>query len=290
MTRQEKAARNEKIAALRRENWSMADIAERFGITQSCVSIICKNIGLGGKRSFKKPRYNPEKRSAQTIKGREADEPRRIKLIEERLPGFEYFGNFTGSDGTADIRCKKCGTVITRSWVAIRHGNVACDVCRAEATAAKKAQGKAAQEAAKEAKAKAQKLKKFFTQNQEQLELRCCAKCGAWFVPKRKAQQCCSRRCAESLNNTRKKDRRLRLLGGYNEEITLPRLYQRDGGICYLCGKPCNWQDFEIRDDGTFIAGDWYPSIDHVVALHDGGAHAWDNVRLAHRWCNSKKH
>lgn len=289
MTRQEKAARNEKIAALRRENWSMADIAERFGITVSCVSIICKNIGLGGKRSFKKPRYNPEKQSAQTIKGREADEPRRIKLIEERLPGFEYFGNFTGSDGTADIRCKKCGTVITRSWVAIRHGNVACDVCRAEASAAKKAQEKAAQEAAKEAKAKAQKLKKFFTQNQEQLELRCCAKCGAWFVPKRKAQQCCSRRCAESLNNTRKKDRRLRLLGRYNEEITLPRLYQRDGGICYLCGKPCNWQDFEIRDDGTFIAGDWYPSIDHVVALHDGGAHAWDNVRLAHRWCNSKK-
>lgn len=289
MTRQEKAARNEKIAALRRENWSMADIAERFGITESCVSTICKKFGLGGCKSSKKGTYNACKRAEHTVHMRKDDEPRRIQLIEERLPGFEYIGNFTGSDGTADIRCKKCGTVITRSWVAIRHGNVACDVCRAEASAAKKAQEKAAQEAAKEAKAKAQKLKKFFTQNQEQLELRCCAKCGAWFVPKRKAQQCCSRRCAESLNNTRKKDRRLRLLGGYNEEITLPRLYQRDGGICYLCGKPCNWQDFEIRDDGTFIAGDWYPSIDHVVALHDGGAHAWDNVRLAHRWCNSKK-
>lgn len=289
MTRQEKAARNEKIAALRRENWSMADIAERFGMTASCVSTICKNFGLGGKRSFKKSTYNPEKRSAQTIKHREADEPRRVKLIEERLPEFEYIGNFTGSDGTADIRCKKCGTVITRSWVAIRHKQVACEVCRAKATVAKKAQEKAAQEAAKEAKAKARKLK-VFTQNQEQLELRCCAKCGSWFVPKRRNQQCCSRRCAESLNNTRKKDRRLRLLGGYNEAITLPRLYQRDGGVCYLCGKACDWQDFEIRDDGTFIAGDWYPSIDHVVALHDGGAHEWDNVRLAHRWCNSKKH
>lgn len=109
MTRQEKAARNEKIAALRRENWSMADIAERFGITQSCVSIICKNIGLGGKRSFKKPRYNPEKRSAQTIKGREADEPRRIKLIEERLPGFEYFGNFTGSTGRQTSAARSAG-------------------------------------------------------------------------------------------------------------------------------------------------------------------------------------
>jgi len=42
-------------------------------------------------------------------------------------------------------------------------------------------------------------------------------------------------------------------------------------------------------DGDTFIAGNMYPSIDHVVPLSRGGLHEWGNVKLAHRICNSIK-
>lgn len=285
MTRQEKQERNERIVELRKENKSIAELSELFGLTESAISVICNRYNLGGKRSQK--RGAPPKK--WTAKEYDRDEPRRIKLVEEKLPGFEYVGNYTGTDGMADIRCKTCGTILTRSWVTIRHSSVSCDVCRRMEAEIQRTVEKEAKAKAEQARI-AEKRLRVFTAKQWQPELRCCAKCGAWFIPKRQYQQCCSTVCAERINNARKKDKRLRKLGTYNESITLPRLYERDGGVCHICGEPCDWQDFEIREDGTFIAGNSYPSIDHVVALHDGGAHEWANVKLAHRLCNSKKH
>ena len=70
--------------------------------------------------------------------------------------------------------------------------------------------------------------------------------------------------------------------------ITLNELYERDNGICKLCGHPCDWEDY-TRSGETFIAGDYYPSIDHIKPLSKGGEHNWSNVQLAHRICNSIK-
>ena len=39
----------------------------------------------------------------------------------------------------------------------------------------------------------------------------------------------------------------------------------------------------------TFISGNNYPSIDHVIPVSKGGTHTWDNVKLAHRHCNTMK-
>ena len=50
-----------------------------------------------------------------------------------------------------------------------------------------------------------------------------------------------------------------------------------------------DWLDFERRDNGVFIAGRNYPSVDHVIALANGGKHSWENVRLAHCKCNTEK-
>ena len=71
-------------------------------------------------------------------------------------------------------------------------------------------------------------------------------------------------------------------------DITIQKLYRRDNGICYLCGGLCDWNDKEIREN-TIVCGNQYPSIDHVMPLSKGGLHSWDNVRLAHRICNSLK-
>lgn len=100
----------------------------------------------------------------------------------------------------------------------------------------------------------------------------------------------CSDECARK--ETIKRDharRRARIRGSMvDRDITLTAVVERDNGICHLCGKQVNEEDYIIRH-GAFICGNWYPSIDHVIPLSKGGKHSWDNVRLAHRICNSVK-
>jgi 5-methylcytosine-specific restriction endonuclease McrA len=55
-----------------------------------------------------------------------------------------------------------------------------------------------------------------------------------------------------------------------------------------LCGEKCNWDDIEYKD-GKAKAGESYPSIDHIIPLSKGGTQSWENVKLAHRHCNSIK-
>jgi hypothetical protein len=211
---------------------------------------------------------------------------RRKAVVAERCKGFEYAGNYTGSNGTADIKCTVCGDVTTRSWVSIRHGNVRCRHCEELEIVRKQ------QRAEDEKKRKA--VQSYFVRqariNSKQLEMRVCLHCGKVFLADGRISYC-STRCAKATNNSIKKDRRLRKLkaANYDSTISLPRVYDRDNGVCYLCGGLCDWNDYEWRGK-DFIAGDNYPSVEHVVALHDGGSHTWDNVRLAHRICNSLKH
>lgn len=68
----------------------------------------------------------------------------------------------------------------------------------------------------------------------------------------------------------------------------LKKIYERDKGICYICGKKCDYEDYTYRGN-TFIAGNYYPSIDHVIPLIKGGTDTYDNLKLAHRICNSIK-
>ena len=73
-----------------------------------------------------------------------------------------------------------------------------------------------------------------------------------------------------------------------DKDINLVDLFKKSNGVCYLCGKPCDTED-RREVNGTIICGDMYPSIDHVIPLARGGKHSWNNVRLAHRICNSLK-
>ena len=77
------------------------------------------------------------------------------------------------------------------------------------------------------------------------------------------------------------------------DTISLRKLYARDGGVCWLCGKMCDYEDKEYRvsesGHGYLATGPNYPSVDHIVPLSKGGTHTWSNVKLAHKHCNSKK-
>ena len=81
--------------------------------------------------------------------------------------------------------------------------------------------------------------------------------------------------------------RRNKYLTG-DKSITLEKLYNRDKGVCKICGGLCDYNDYEIKD-GTIIVGNNYPSIDHIKPISKGGSHTWDNVQLSHKLCNSIK-
>lgn len=217
-----------------------------------------------------------------TKEEREARELERRKAVVERCDGFEYVGNYTGSEGTADIKCLKCGTVTTRSWSAIRHAKVRCEDCRGAEAEHKKA---------KEQQRKAdEKDAVFFAADRKQTEIRICPECGKAFLPRFERQMRCSTKCYTKTHNRVKWYRRKRKIdvATMDKTITLRAVYEKDGGTCYLCGQPCDWNDF-LESEDAFVAGDLYPSIDHVQPLSRGGRHAWENVRLAHRRCNSLK-
>lgn len=84
------------------------------------------------------------------------------------------------------------------------------------------------------------------------------------------------------------KAKRRGLIADGDSSINLKELFERDNGICGICGKPCNWSDYTIQD-GAIVVGYDYPSVDHIIPLNKGGSHTWDNVQLAHKYCNSYK-
>lgn len=117
-----------------------------------------------------------------------------------------------------------------------------------------------------------------------------CRHCGKPFKTTFKGSKCfCSDECRDASIKLQRKNGKHRLKGKIvDKDITLKKVATRHKNICALCGEMVEWSDFSIRD-GFFIAGERYPSIDHIIPLSVGGVHAWDNVQLAHMGCNSAK-
>jgi hypothetical protein len=58
------------------------------------------------------------------------------------------------------------------------------------------------------------------------------------------------------------------------QKISVDAIWARDHGICHLCG---NWVPLPEA------------SRDHVKPRHHGGKTTWNNIKLAHRNCNSRR-
>lgn len=110
-----------------------------------------------------------------------------------------------------------------------------------------------------------------------------CIVCGKEYETYNPAQKTCSKECGKRLKHAHK-HKRIPKSQLVDKDITLEALYKRDFGVCYLCGKPCDWNDKK-----DMIVGPTYPSIDHMIPISRGGLHAWTNVKLAHFECNWKK-
>lgn len=114
-----------------------------------------------------------------------------------------------------------------------------------------------------------------------------CRVCGKTFLSKYNSKFC-SDECRKIWANGRY-DRRIKKNGKPDYSINLKRLYKRFDGICQICGVSCDYNDYRLDDNGYFITGNMYPSVDHIKPIAKGGLHTWDNVQLAHMKCNSKK-
>lgn len=275
MTHKEKEIRNLEIVAKRHAGKSMSELAEEYGLTETGIHHICKRYGVAGKMSNRKAQ--PKEYRNQYTSGKFDREANAIRYINERTPNFEYAGNFTGIDGYVDLKCKTCGTVITKSFVSVRHGTARCEVCYQRELDEHAEKKKKERRVQAEKDRQSRKFKRLFEMEIEQATFKQCPICNSLFIGNRVY---CSEKCRHQ-NKWQMKD-------GYRYQFPLEEVYKRDNGICYLCGEPCDWNDYEVKD-GVIVYGNNYPSRDHVVPKSIGGSNTWDNIRLAHRICNSLK-
>ena len=265
--------RDQKIVDLRENGYSFGKIAKAFNLSNKRIRQICEQRGAV---------YNP---CVNQYKKQSAAEEK--TYVESFLNGsFLYVCGFVDSEHKVTIKCATCGHVFERSMVSIRHGAVT--ICPACVERKKKEQQEriAAEKAERERISKENRERKLRDQESERAGRKrtaVCQECGKLFITYRANAICCSPECTKHRANSRHdkriaKDKRI-------DKITVKELYKKDAGICWICGGKCNLDDYITRD-GTIICGDNYPSIDHIVPVCEGGADAWDNVRLAHRRCN----
>jgi 5-methylcytosine-specific restriction endonuclease McrA len=139
------------------------------------------------------------------------------------------------------------------------------------------------------------------------IKSRQCAVCGVKFKPKNdKAKYCClvcchkgvtakaharhgiasvdeprRRRQARRRRASQNRWRKLACVGGTLEAGRWKRIGERDGWVCWLCS--------DEVDPSAPLNSKYAPTADHVVPLDQGGSDGDDNLRLAHRSCNSRR-
>ena len=209
-------------------------------------------------------------------------------------------GKYKGCKKCYEKHCKKCGSII----IGYRKNDICSKCKKKQKTNEKKKKciycGKEfsyckndmCQECIEEFKKMRELYKKTIQESKKEYKTQICECCGKEFYPRRHGTKYCSERCARKASNKRKdilRDKRLKENGEIDNSITLEKLYKRDNGICKICGGKCNYDDYRRDENNSFIVGNDYPSIDHIIPISKGGQHTWDNVQLAHIICNSIK-
>lgn len=274
--------RQKEVLELRKQGKCCVEIADLLGIERTNVKVIAKKIGMPFSEQEIQKSIEIGKKKALKIQFGDINDVQ-IRFIEDHHPSFIWVSGTHGGNDFMELKCRKCNSVIRKSAVTVRKAKtINCPVC------SKIHKQEQIQERENERiKREQAKIERFWSQNFEQasFNMKECPECGLLFIGKYKY---CSDDCKrKSLN--RKMDQRIRKKYKSNTDITLKKLFNRDKGVCWLCGDKCDYEDYSRDEKGSFIAGKNYPSIDHVYPLSKGGVHSWNNVRLAHFYCNTIK-
>lgn len=250
----------ETIRALVEEGKHYDEIAEAFNTDRKTITRYCHANGI----------YATPKPIEKGVY-KESDA---INALAKYNTDWKYIGGYTGSDGFMIIK-HSCGYIVRKSCISIRHNPARCEVC--EAIERKNREVKRKQQAAKQ-----REVTEFFkpVKQHKQIKAKECPICGCFFYGgKTHCSEDCSAEARKHYDNTKKRRRYIKSWTPESKTISLRKLYERDNGVCWLCGEHCNY-DAGTNDND-------YPSIDHVVPIAMGGKDEWKNIRLAHRYCNS---
>jgi len=213
--------------------------------------------------------------------------------IKERTNNqFELVNRISTSNGESKllIRCSVCGSEKTIGASSIRGTNtIRCVDCDVQKTKDRHRYEKEQREALKTIERNKRKTQSAF---------RFCGDCGLVILTgqkkfcddclikhEKRVQQTYSRE--QSRRADMKRRARMRKVK-HDKGLTKEKLYERDNGICYLCGRVCDWNDGKW-ENGVFKVGKTYPTVEHLVPIIKGGNDTWDNVKLACVSCNARK-
>lgn len=288
LTHQQSRELKKQIVEYRKQNHMIKECMEHFGVSRCFVRIACRNVQWDWVRDMEAMSKGGIK-GAQKANGNHPErEEKALATMHRYYPQWVYHSGFQHVDCSVMMRHSECGKISPQSFVSIRKGwELHCSHC----LALNKQQEQARQMIGKEVRAIQRRNRQRLQQKRntlKQLERnqKRCVVCGSWTD----GNAYCSKKCANHMSSARHEARRRAKIQAVlvDNDITLQKLYKRDKGICYLCGDVCDWNDSKTIN-GVFIAGEKYPSIDHVRPLALGGCHAWNNVKLAHRHCNTVK-
>ena len=273
-----------RVVKLRNKGLGYRSIANELGLTRDKVRYYCKKSGISGYKY--KDKYK--------VKKEMTDEERELKFVErfnEKFIGFKYYSSFISVDKPFICVCETCGITQERNAQCVRREKeLECSNCikigAIERTSKERARAKVLSDIKRGIR-----LVKVRERRERDL-VGVCIECCVTFVGNRKGKKYCSEACSmRTMNRTRELRRRTKLKenGSVDLSITLISLIGKDNNTCHICKAVCDKEDYTKTDEGHFITGRMYPSIDHVIPVNKGGTHTWDNVKLAHHYCNTIK-
>lgn len=277
------------IAELRRQGKSIFEIREITGKDAKIISDKCRDIGLRiTEEEIKETRRRDSERKAH-------DEDYVRNYVHEKSEGrFEYVSGYINMDSSATLRCTRCGKEQERPFSGLRKmkGRMLCRYCEkpsyilSEEEKERRAEEQEHKRIEREKKKFEAERRRYINASGNQMSFNVCEGCGMLIGNKFKWCDACSKK---RQNKYKEITRRVKIKNALvDSDITIDKLLRRDGYVCHICGKLCDKNDY-IQTEKAFIAGNYYPSIDHVIPLAKGGLHSWDNVKIAHRICNSYK-
>lgn len=260
----------QKIIELRKQNLGYKVIANKLGLTRDKVRAICLKNNLGGVKSeiikTKKIKQDKPKPTVCINCGKN------IIHVNKRGPYSKY----------CSTECRREYDKQTkRQRAENKEYKNTCEYCNSKFNSRNKSTKYCSEEC---------KKKGYYSEEKE------CKYCGYVFKTTFENRVYCSENCKKKMINlrnnqigTKRRDEKIKLNGRIDKDITLIKIYNKNNGICAICGDICDYDDYKKTEEGYFIAGEDYPSIDHIIPVSKGGTHTWNNVQLAHRRCNTLK-
>lgn len=247
-----------KAVRLVRSGMSDYQVADILGVHHGTVGRWARAAGIVRGKGGGCVARNNSRRNAETRQRIESAIGDRFEVVD------------VGTSRWSTLRCRACGTEFRRK-VDPRYPTT-CPECHRRETERREIERRE-----REGKrALMQRLVNLLAYEHE------CPVCGRKFRSSNPSVVYCSSRCRNRHKGYSDHVLRAKMYGvEYDRSITLDKLIERDGLTCYLCGKTCDTSD---KRWGSF--GPDYPTIDHIVPLSKGGAHTWDNVRVACGKCN----